>query len=42
MGIKLAMLIDTDGVIHMNPAMQARIKFEPGTSAEIRLSEPLP
>jgi thiamine biosynthesis lipoprotein len=42
MGIKLVMLIDTDGIIHMNPAMQARIQFEPETNAEIRLSEPLP
>ena len=42
MGIRLAMLVDTDGVIHMNPAMQSRVQFEPGISAEVRLSEPLP
>jgi len=42
MGIKYVMLIDTDGIIHMNPAMQARIRFEPETNAVIRLSEPLP
>jgi len=42
MGIKHVMLIDTDGIIHMNPAMQSRIRFESGTNAEVRLSEPLP
>ena len=42
MGIRLVMLVDTDGVIHMNPAMQSRIRFEPGINAEVRLSEPLP
>jgi hypothetical protein len=36
------MLIDTDGIIHMNPAMQSRIRFEPEINAEIRLLEPLP
>jgi len=41
MGIRYVMLIDTDGVIHMNPAMQARIHFEPGMQTEIRVSEPL-
>jgi thiamine biosynthesis lipoprotein len=41
MGIRHVMLIDTHGVIHMNPAMQARIRFEPGVQNEIRLSEPL-
>ena len=41
MGIRYVMLIDTDGVIHMNPAMQARIRFEPGMQTEIRVSEPL-
>ena len=41
MHIKLVMLIDTEGVIHMNPAMQSRIRFEPDVTVEIRLSEPL-
>ena len=41
MHIRLVMLIDTEGVIHMNPAMQSRIRFEPDVTAEIRLSEPL-
>jgi len=41
MGIRQVMLVDTDGVIHINPAMQSRIRFEPGINAEIRLSEPL-
>ncbi|MGB5440662.1 MAG: FAD:protein FMN transferase [Gammaproteobacteria bacterium] len=42
MGIRLVMLVDTGGIIHMNPAMQSRIRFEPGINAEVRLSEPLP
>jgi len=41
MGIKLVMLVDTDGVIHMNPAMQSRIQFEPGMDADVQLTEPL-
>lgn len=41
LGIGLVMLIDPDGVIHMNPAMQSRIRLEADTGAEIRLSEPL-
>ena len=41
MHIELVMLIDTAGVIHMTPAMQSRIRLEPDTTAEIRLSEPL-
>ena len=41
MGIGLVMLIDTDGVIHMNPAMRSRIRFEPGMDIDVRLSEPL-
>ena len=41
MHIELVMLIDTEGVIHMNPAMQSRIRLEPDVTAEIRLSEPL-
>ena len=41
MDIHYVMLIDADGVIHMNPAMQSRIRFEPEINAEIRLSEPL-
>ncbi len=41
MHIELVMLIDSSGVIHMSPAMQSRIHFEPDSSAEIKLSEPL-
>lgn len=41
MHIGLVMLIDSNGVIHMNPAMQSRIHFEPDSTAEIKLSEPL-
>jgi thiamine biosynthesis lipoprotein len=41
MGVELVMLVDTHGVIHMTPAMQQRIHFEPGLAPEIRISEPL-
>ena len=41
MGIKLVMLVDTEGVIHMNPAMQSRVQFEPGMDADVQLTEPL-
>jgi thiamine biosynthesis lipoprotein len=41
MRIGLVMLIDSSGVIHMNPAMQSRIHLESDSTAEIRLSEPL-
>jgi thiamine biosynthesis lipoprotein len=41
MGIKLVMLVDADGIIHMNPAMQSRIQFEPGMDTDVHLSEPL-
>jgi thiamine biosynthesis lipoprotein len=41
MHIRLVMLIDSHGVIHMNPAMQSRLRLEPDNTAEIRLSEPL-
>jgi thiamine biosynthesis lipoprotein len=41
MGISLVMLVDTEGVIHMNPAMQSRIQFEPGMDIDVQLSEPL-
>lgn len=41
MGIRYVMLIDTQGTIHMNPAMQSRIHFEPGIHADISLSSPL-
>jgi hypothetical protein len=41
MDIELVMLIDNDGVFHMSPAMQARIRLEPDMAAEIRVSEPL-
>lgn len=41
MGIKLVMLVDTDGVIYMNPAMRSRIQFEAGMGIDVQLSEPL-
>ena len=40
MGIRYVMLIDRDGVVHMNPAMQSRVRFETDTPT-IRLSKPL-
>ena len=42
MGVELVMLVDTGGVVHMTPGMQQRIRFEPGESPELRISEPLP
>jgi thiamine biosynthesis lipoprotein len=41
MGIKNVMLIDTEGRIHMNPAMQDRIHLVNPESAPIVLSQPL-
>lgn len=41
MGIKYVMLVDDDGVVYMNPAMQQRIQFENETPSDIRISEPL-
>lgn len=41
MGVRYVMLIDRDGIAHMNPAMQKRIVFESGSPPEVRLSEPL-
>ena len=41
MGVELIMLIDTDGIIHMTPGMQHRVRFEPGTNPELKISEPL-
>ena len=41
MGISLVMLVGTDGVIYMNPAMQSRMQFEPGMDVDIHLSDPL-
>ncbi len=39
--IRFVMLIDTDGIIHMNPAMQSRIRLEPDANVEVRLSQRL-
>ena len=41
MNIKYVMLIDKHGHIHMNPAMQKRIRFVTDTQPEITISEPL-
>ena len=41
MGIRYVMLIDKQGTIHMNPAMQSRVHFEPGMDAQLTLSTPL-
>lgn len=40
MGIRFVMLLDRQGRLHMNPAMQARVKLQ-GTRHEIVISEPL-
>ncbi len=41
MGIKYVMLIDSEGTVHINPAMRARIHFESEKPPTINLSEPL-
>jgi thiamine biosynthesis lipoprotein len=41
MGIRFVMLIDTDGGIHMNPAMHERINLVNPESGHIVLSQPL-
>ena len=41
MGIRFVMLIDTQGIIHMNPAMQSRIKLDQQLDATVILGEPL-
>ncbi|MGA7801496.1 MAG: FAD:protein FMN transferase [Gammaproteobacteria bacterium] len=41
MGIHYVMLIDTHGVVHMNPAMAKRIHFETKTPPKVVLSPPL-
>lgn len=41
MGIKYVMLIDSEGHIHMNPAMRTRIHLTNTASAHIILSQPL-
>ncbi|MGM0594302.1 MAG: FAD:protein FMN transferase, partial [Pseudomonadota bacterium] len=42
MGIGYVMLVDDQGVVHMNPAMQERVAFQTPAPETIRLSEPLP
>ena len=41
MGIRFVMLIDSQGTIHMNPAMQSRIQLDPQLDATVTLGEPL-
>ncbi len=41
MGIRFVMLIDSQGTIHMNPAMQSRIQLEPKLETTVILGEPL-
>jgi thiamine biosynthesis lipoprotein len=41
MGIRYVMLIDTEGRIHMNPAMQTRVRLINADSEHIVLSQPL-
>lgn len=40
MGIRFVMLTDSEGRVHMNPAMQARVKLQ-GSSRKVVISEPL-
>jgi thiamine biosynthesis lipoprotein len=41
MGIRFVMLIDSQGIIHMNPAMQSRIQLDPKLDATVILGDPL-
>lgn len=41
MGIKLAMLVEEDGTVHLNPNMMRRIQLDPSITPKIRLSPPL-
>lgn len=41
MGIKYVMLIDKQGKVYMNPAMQQRIQFLTDTKPDVIISEPL-
>ncbi|MEI6414169.1 MAG: hypothetical protein WCP34_07900, partial [Pseudomonadota bacterium] len=40
LGLKSAMLVDSSGTVHMDPAMARRVQFE-GTPPKVILSEPL-
>ena len=41
MNIKYALLVDTDGVVHVNPLMGKRVQFRPKQKPPIFISEPL-
>lgn len=41
MGIGYVMLVDSEGVIHMNPAMERRLRIEADPKPGIHISEPL-
>ena len=41
LGIKYVMLVDQEGVVHMNPAMAARVHFEADPPPAVNLSPPL-
>lgn len=41
MGIRFVMLIDSQGTIHMNPAMQSRIQLDAQLETTVKLGEPL-
>ena len=41
MGVRYVLLIDADGIAHMNPAMRERVRFPDGPPA-VKLSAPLP
>jgi thiamine biosynthesis lipoprotein len=40
MGIDRALLVDSNGVIHMTPAMQAITRLDPAIHAEVRIEQP--
>lgn len=41
MGIRYVMLVDAEGIVHMNPAMAERIRFQTDPAPPVVLSEPL-
>lgn len=40
LGVRYVMLVDDDGIVHMNPAMAKRVRFQ-GDAPRVRRSEPL-
>ncbi len=40
MGIKMAMVVEESGLVHLNPRMRSRLQFE-GVEPRLQISEPL-